>query len=431
MRDRRVFLGRILCLCCCMAVLWLVPAGVEARLVIPLDTPKVGRMPIGIPDFKVSGEASVDGRAMAMILRNDLYMTGLFEIVENAPTPSGTSTDEPDFDAWAKAGVQTLVTGTVAVTGNELIFDGRLYHVTLRKLEMGKRFRCRVPDHRLAIHRFGDRIMEKLTDLVGSFCTQIAFVAASKPGEIYVMDFDGHNLRQATRTGTINLSPRWSPDGRGILFTSYLNRNPDLWFQGLQSGKLHLVSGRKGLNASGRYSPDGRSIAASLSVEGIPKIFLLTPEGHIMNKLTHGRGNDISPTWSPDGSTLAYVSDQAGTPHIYTIPSQGGQPRRLTFQSNYNTDPDWSPMGDMLAFTARIGGRFQICTMRTDGTGFRVLTDKGSNQTPTWSPDGRMIAFSSDRDGTGRIYVMDGGGEVQTPVSPIAGKSPAWSRTSR
>ncbi len=418
-------------MCACMVVLCLVPGAVQGRLVIPLDTPKVGRMPIGIPDFQVVGQGPIDGRTMAMILRNDLHMTGLFEIVENAPGASGTSTGDPDFEAWSKAGVQTLVTGTVSVVRDELIFDGRLYHVTLRKLEMGKRFRCKVPDHRLAIHRFGDRIMEKLTDVMGSFCTQIAFVGASKSGEIFVMDFDGHNLRQATRTGTINLSPRWSPDGRGILFTSYLKNNPDLWFQGLQSGKLSLVSGRKGLNASGRFSPDGRLIAASLSFEGIPKIFLLTPEGDIVKRLTHGRGNDISPTWSPDGSTLAYVSDQAGTPQIYTMPVKGGQSRRLTFESKYNTDPDWSPVGDVLAFTARTGGRFQICTIRTDGTDLRVLTDKGSNQTPTWSSDGRMIAFASDRGGTGRIYVMDSGGGIQIPVSPTAGKAPAWSRTSR
>ena len=133
-------------------------------------------------------------------------------------------------------------------------------------------------------------------------------------------------------------------------------------------------------------------------------------------------------TWSPDQSAIAYVSDRAGTPQIYVVPLNGGPPRRLTFETNYNTDPDWSPGGDLIAFTVRIEGRFQICTIRTDGTDFRVLTDRGSNTSPAWSPDGRMIAFSSTRDGMSRIYVTDVLGRIQVPVSPIAGTSPAWSK---
>jgi TolB protein len=85
----------------------------------------------------------------------------------------------------------------------------------------------------------------------------------------------------------------------------------------------------------------------------------------------------------------------------------------------------------LLAFTSRIDGRFQICTMRTNGEDFRVLTNRGSNEEPAWSPDGRMIAFSSNRDGRKMIYLMDASGEIQVPVSPIPGKTPAWSRNFR
>ncbi|MBM3299553.1 MAG: PD40 domain-containing protein, partial [Deltaproteobacteria bacterium] len=116
-----------------------------------------------------------------------------------------------------------------------------------------------------------------------------------------------------------------------------------------------------------------------------------------------------------------------GAPQIYSISANGGQPNRLTFSTNYNTDPDWSPRGDRLAFTTRIEGRFQICSIRPDGSDLRVLTTQGSNQDPAWSPDGRMIAFSSDRRGRREIFVMDARGEIQMPVSPIPGKAPAWS----
>ena len=403
----------------------------EGKLVIDVENPNLAKMPISIQDFVADGASPLNGSDLAAILKNDLYVTGLFQIVEVHAPVTPNSTSEPDFEVWSRQGIQALILGNFHVRGDELVLEARLYDVPLRKLELGKRFTGQIGDHRRMIHRFGDLVMERLTSVPGCFSTRIAFVGDSQSREVYSMDFDGYGLKQMTRNGTINLSPEWSPDGRSIIFTSYLNKNPDLWLMDLTTQRLFPLSTRTGINASGRYSPDGSLIGLSMSFEGIPKIYIISTQGQIIKRLTAGRGNDISPTWSPDGSTIAYVSDQAGSPQIYTVPVSGGQPRRLTFQSNYNTDPDWSPRGDLLAFSARIDGRFQVCTIRTDGTDFRVLTDKGSNQDPAWSPDGRMMAFSSNRDGKTLIYIMDAKGQIQVPVSSLTGKGPAWSRTSQ
>ncbi len=417
---------------CMVAVLMILsPMASQAKMVIPIPDPNMAKMPVAIPDFMTPQGSPLSGAELAGILRNDLLLTGLFTIVPPPQGPMVRPDGEPNFDAWSQAGVQALILGSFQVKGDELILEARLFDVALKKMELGKRYKAHTKDHRQVVHKFGDRVMETLTDVPGCFTSQIAFVRDTPPKELFVMDFDGHNCRQVSRTNSINLSPEWSPDGRSLLFTSYINRNPDLWFLDLGGSGIRPISSRRGINAAARWSPGGNTIALSLSVEGTPKIFLINPEGHIIKRLTNGRGNDISPSWSPDGSAIAYVSDQAGMPHIYIVPVQGGQPRRVTFETNYNTDPDWSPRGDLLAFTARVEGRFQICTIRTDGTDFRVITKQGSNQDPSWSPDGRMIAFTSDRDGGRRIYIMDALGGIQVPVSPIPGKAPAWSRNSR
>ncbi|HTY24611.1 MAG TPA: Tol-Pal system beta propeller repeat protein TolB [Desulfomonilaceae bacterium] len=412
-------------------ILWISIAPANCKLIIDLDNPSLSRMPIAIPDFVTNQPGPLNGHDLAEIIRNDLYLTGLFNIVDTSSLPFQTPEGDPDFEACSRAGAQAVIAGKFLINGGELIFEGRLYDVALRKMELGKRFTAKVQDHRQLAHRFGDRVMEALTGSPGCFTSRIIFVGDSPPKEVFGMDFDGRGLRQMTSTGTINMSPKWAPDSRSILFTSYLNRNPDLWSLDLDGSVLRPVSARPGINAAARFSPSGDVIALALSFNGIPNIFIITPQGQIINRLTNGRGNDISPTWSPDGATIAYVSDQAGTPQIYTIPAKGGQPKRLTFEGNYNTDPDWSPRGDLLAFTARVEGRFQICTIRPDGTDLRVLTRQGVNQEPAWSPDGRMIAFSSNRDGRRLIYLMDSRGDVQVPVSPISGKAPAWSRSAR
>ncbi|MBM4328253.1 MAG: Tol-Pal system beta propeller repeat protein TolB [Deltaproteobacteria bacterium] len=418
--------GALLFLLLFMPFLAVMPDFARAKLVIDVNDPSLVRMPIAVGDFISDQPGIVNGAELARILKNDLYLTGLFQLVEIDPALPYAANGGPDFQKMSEMGIQALVSGQVHVQGDQLVLEARLYDVALQKQELGKRFTAGPRQARQIAHRLGDRIMGQLTGIPGCFSTRIAFAGAGNPRELFTMDFDGHDLRQLTNNGSINLSPRWSPDGRSLLFTSYMRGRPETWWLETATGRQALISGRPGLNAAARYAPDGREIALSLNHEGIPKIFIISPQGNILKRLTNGRGNDISPSWSPDRSTIAYVSDQAGTPQIYLIPVTGGQPRRLTFESNYATDPDWSPRGDLLTFTARIEGRFQICAIRTDGTDMRVLTREGSNQAPAWSPDGRMIVFGSNRDGQSRIWIMDARGVVQAPISPVPGKAPAW-----
>jgi TolB protein len=401
----------------------------NAKLIIDLDAPSIAQIPIVVTEFVGEGTLPFSGKELSDVVRNDLSVIGLFQIVESNSVGSPLSYDDPGLDALNRLGAQALIAGKFRVSGDELTVELKLYDAALKKMEVGKRFTGKISDYRKMLHRFDDLVMEKLTGTLGCFSTKIAFVSSAEFREINVIDYDGYNLRQITKTGTINMSPDWSPDARTLLLTSYINANPDLFMLDLNTLQLFPISSRPGINASARYSPDGKFIALSMSLNKIPKIFIITPQGSIVKQLTNGRGNDISPTWSPDGSHIGYVSDQAGSPQIYICPLEGGQPRRLTFSVNYATEPDWSPNGDRLVFSAKVDGRFQICSIKTDGTNFTILTDKGSNQDPAWSPDGRMIAFSSDRSGKRLIYIMDARGSIQVPVSSVPGKAPAWSRT--
>ncbi len=305
-------LSFLLCFVCFLLICCPYPA--YSKLVLDLENPNLAKMPIAVPDFVAQGAGALNGRDLARIIKNDLHMTGLFRIIEESPPHTQNPGNSPDFDGWSQTGAQALILGSFEMRGEEFVLEAMLYDVALKKLDLGKRFSGRINDHRIMIHKFGDRVMEKLTNVPGCFTTQIAFVSDGQSREIFTMDFDGHDLRQLTRTGSINLSPEWSPDGRNIIFTSYLNRKPDLWALDFATLRPYAISARPGINASGRYSPDGKIIALSMSFNGTPKIFMITPQGNIIKMLTTGRGNDISPTWSPDGSAIAYVSDHAGTP---------------------------------------------------------------------------------------------------------------------
>jgi len=368
---------------------------------------------------------------MGDVIAFDMNMSGV-TAAETRPqtTLSGGSLAESAFLPWMSAGFDLLVRGEYSVKGDNLTVEFRLFDLVNRKMMTSRRYLGTPKDLRRFAHSFADEILLIVTGEKGCFTTHIAFVSSQTGNkEIVIMEWDGHNLLQLTRNGSINLNPDFSSDGREIIFSSYKRGNPDLYRRALSNTVEVLLSNRKGLNITGAWSPDGSRIALSLSKDGNSEIYTIARDGSNPTRLTINPAIEVSPTWSPDGSQLAFVSDRLGKPQIFVMNADGGNVRRLTTSGSYNVNPSWSPKGDKIAYARMQGGAFQIFTINSDGTGDTQLTTVGSSENPTWSPDGRLLAFSSKRGGVEAIYVMRSDGTGQTRVSQSKGFStqPTWS----
>ena len=66
-------------------------------------------------------------------------------------------------------------------------------------------------------NRFADEIMQYFTGERGPFDSQIAFLSTrgGRFKDVYVMSANGDDVRRITNENTLNLSPSWTPDGRG------------------------------------------------------------------------------------------------------------------------------------------------------------------------------------------------------------------------
>lgn len=181
---------------------------------------------------------------------------------------------------------------------------------------------------------------------------------------------------------------------------------------------------------SPRYSPDGRWIVYSLEKSGNTDIWLMDAATGAQRPLTDSPSIETSPSFSPDGKQVVFESDRSGTPQLYVMGLEGGEPTRISFGEGRYGDPAWSPKGDMIAFTKQLGDRFHIGVMRKDGEGEKTLTDSFLDEGPTWAPNGRVIMFTRvtpGGDGQPRLHSVDITGRNMRPMKlDFAASDPSW-----
>ena len=411
----------------------------SARIYIDINSPSVPKFNIAIPDFKNLGgdnKRPALSTELSGVVSNDLDLSGYFNPLDKAAFLEGK--DGPlkgkdiNFKDWSVIGAELLLKGGYVCVGNRLEVEIRLFDVFRGRQILGKRALGNLDEYRHLMHRLSNEIILKLTGHEGIFLTRLAFVGTTTKDqrEIYACDYDGHNVRPLTSDKSIALLPRWSPDGKKIVYNSYKKKNhgPMLYMRDLVTGDLRRLSGRSGLNIGACWAPDGKELALTMSHEGNPDIFTINLQGKILNQLVKHWGIDVSPAFSPDGSRLAFVSNRSGSPQIYLLEISSGRVERLTYEGKYNTSPAWSAL-NRIVFVGKTQGNFDIFTMEPNsGQTKRLTSDAGNNEDPCWSPDGRYIAFSSNRTGQYHIYIMNANGQTQKRVTFEKGKqtSPSW-----
>jgi len=179
---------------------------------------------------------------------------------------------------------------------------------------------------------------------------------------------------------------------------------------------------------SPRFSPDGRYIIFSMAVNGNTDLYRVSASGGAAQRLTTSPGIDTAGCYSPDGSKIVFESDRSGVQQIYVMNADGSNQQRISFGSGRYATPVWSPRGDLIAFT-KIGGGFSVGIMTPGGGGEKILTGGWQDEGPSWSPNGRVIMFFRTGQGSGKadLWSVDLTGVNERPVpTPLDGSDPGW-----
>jgi TolB protein len=345
----------------------------------------------------------------------------LYALVEDDPRPEVLN------DRWRSIGAQFLLSGTVVRAGGQLVVEARLVDLVSGEFAFAKRYRAGISAAQVVAHTLANDLVRVFTGRQGPILSRIAFISdRTGESELWVMDWNGENQKQLTKHNSLALAPTWSPDGKHLVFTSYLRGTPALYLLTPQEGYLKLLWDKGGVNSSASVSPDGTTVAFASSRDGNVDIYTIPVEGGDAQRLTTARGIDTQPSWAPNGRQIAFTSTRSGSPQLYLMDADGSNVRRLSFGGQFHDEGTWAYDGTRIACTTRDDGAFEIATIDAVTTERTVISAPGNNESPCFSPEGSMIAFESDRTGNPQIYITDANGVPHQLTSHGKNHSPTW-----
>lgn len=259
---------------------------------------------------------------------------------------------------------------------------------------------------------------------------QIMLIAASGGNERKIAD---------CFAGTAS-SYDWTPDGSGLLM-GLETKLPDERSSPLR--RLDIASGQWSplkyqiadgdIDIDPRYSPDGKWIVFRRSIS-LSDLWRMPAEGGTPRRLTHVKSDIRGWDWLPDGAGIlfSYIGNEVG---MFHLDIESGVVEHLEM-SETGVFPDIARNSPSLVFTVdqSKAGLFRFTLPASAGGKVlkeRIFPSSRSDMLPSLSPDGRSLAFISDRGSRLELWLgeLDRLDSVR-PIPgfmPIARHIPVWS----
>lgn len=206
---------------------------------------------------------------------------------------------------------------------------------------------------------------------------QIVFIS-DRDGhlQLYLMNADGSQQRRLTTSEDVDYQPDFSFKGDQVAFVSRPNQpiaNHDIYIIRTGGTQRKRLTDQTGDCGSPRWSPDGKTILfvrgmllkksrRDMSKEEVDQmrssqdIFRMNADGSNLKNLTNNNVRDSTPVWAADGKTIYFSSDRDGAPYVYTMDPDGSNVRKIA-DANTVSAPNISPDGKYFTYAKQVNGK--------------------------------------------------------------------------
>ena len=200
-----------------------------------------------------------------------------------------------------------------------------------------------------------------------------------------------------------------SPDGSTILFELL----GDLYTMPATGGEAKKIVGGQSYDGMPRYSPDGKKIVFVSDRSGADNLWICNADGTGLKALTEGRNSHfLSPTWTPDGNYVVASSGEGYLPvfklNMYDIKGGSGLPIGPKTGGGYRganrMGAVFSPDARYMYFGERNGpwtynSKFPLWQVyrydRKTGETSVITNAAGSAMRPVLSKDGKTLFYTT------------------------------------
>jgi len=274
----------------------------------------------------------------------------------------------------------------------------------------------------------------------------MVFFTPARAGGIWRVPAEGGTPVETTKLQANETAHRWPhalPDGRALLFTSYVpgSATPKINIQSLTTGERrvlldgtaahyvptgHLVFARGGTLMAAPFDAARQEITGAalpfansslwVNLLGVPhagvadngtlaylgepgapqRVFVWVDRAGVEQPIGAPPGDYVMPRLSPDATRVAYLintGNRTGDAWLYDLARN--TPTRLTFGGNTGFLV-WRPDGQRLTYTSTAGGEITIASKPVDGSESEetLLAGNAVAGLPlSWSPNGRSLAM--------------------------------------
>lgn len=248
-----------------------------------------------------------------------------------------------------------------------------------------------------------------------------------------------HAIEVTHANAAYDYQPDISQDGRTAVFSRYNGQSLELWAIDLISGESKALTNNGAFNAEPRFSPNGKQLLwvsslgqghfnlhiADYSASGLSHIRQLTSEkkSKVDRYYYSASNHSINPSWSPDGKEIYFVMNDenawgSGDVYAMSVGQENSLRKVISEETTWAARPEVSPDGKRILYSSYRGRQwYQLWLTNLNGESPMPLTfGEFDRKNARWSSDGKQIAFISNQNGNTELVVQDVVGGSQTTI---------------